>query len=148
MSKLSDYSNKKTLISPSLLASDFANLQSEIERTEKAGAEIIHLDVMDGHFVPNISIGPPVIKSARKYSSRIFDVHLMISHPLKYIDSFVEAGADHITFHLEADSDVLETIKKIKSHGITAGISLKPGTPAEAVLPFCESNSVNLIFKF
>ena len=99
-------------ISPSMLASDYANLEDELKKCESA--ELIHLDVMDGHFVPNISIGAPVIKAMKKACSVPFDVHLMISEPLKYIEDFVNAGADIITFHTECESDINETINKIK----------------------------------
>ena len=102
----------------------------EIERMDLAGADWMHLDVMDGHFVPNITFGAPVIKAVRKFSNRPFDVHLMISGPLKYIDDFADAGADIITFHVECDSDIDDTIAKIKSRGIKPGLVLKPNTTA------------------
>jgi ribulose-phosphate 3-epimerase len=123
-------------ISPSVLASDFSRLGDEAERMEKCGADWLHLDVMDGHFVPNISFGAPVIASIRGRVKLPFDVHLMISEPLRYIDDFAKAGADIITFHIESDSGADETVEKIHSLGIKAGISIKPATPASAVFPY------------
>ena len=123
-------------IAPSLLSADFADLKNEIK--DICTADFVHLDVMDGQFVPNISFGIPVIKSLRKHSDLIFDVHLMIKNPLKYIEDFYKAGADIITFHVEADDDVKETILKIKSFGIKCGIVLSPDTEAEAVLPYID----------
>ncbi len=123
-------------ISPSVLASDFSRLGDEAERMEKCGADWLHLDVMDGHFVPNISFGAPVIASIRGRVKLPFDVHLMISEPLRYIDDFAKAGADIITFHIESESGADETVEKIHSLGIKAGISIKPATPASAVFPY------------
>ena len=134
--KLTDISNKDLVIAPSLLAADFANLKSEIEQTKRAGVEVLHIDVMDGHFVPNISMGVPVVQSIRSITDQIFDVHLMISHPLDYVSSFVKAGADHITFHIESDDNVEQVIKEIKKHSVTVGMSLKPGTDPELILPY------------
>ena len=118
-------------VAPSMLSCDFSKMGEELCRIDKAGADLIHLDVMDGHFVPNLTIGPAIIKALRKYTKLPFDVHLMISDPLKYIDVFADAGADLITFHVECDSDKDETIAKIRSCGIKPGIVLKPATPAE-----------------
>ena len=123
-------------ISPSLLAADFTRLGDEVKRIEEAGADYLHLDVMDGVFVPNISFGLPVIESLRKISGLVFDVHLMITNPEKYAERFANAGADIITFHLEACDDPAALIKKIKELGKKASISISPKTSAEALLPY------------
>lgn len=132
-------------ISPSMLASDYANLKNELEKCEKGGADLIHLDVMDGHFVPNISIGAPVIAAMKKVCSVPFDVHLMISDPYFYADDFIGAGADIITFHTECDSDIEKTIDKIISGGCRAGLAVKPDTPIEAVYPYLDKLSMVLV---
>lgn len=132
-------------ISPSMLSCDFSEIGKEAEKITRSGADMLHLDVMDGHFVPNITFGAPVIKSIRKVTDIVFDVHLMISEPLKYIEDFVGAGADIITFHVECESDVKETIKKIKSLSCKAGLSVKPGTPIETVFPYLDDIDMVLI---
>lgn len=116
-------------IAPSILSADFSKLGEDIERIDKGGADFIHIDVMDGSFVPNISLGLPVIKSIRNRTDKTFDVHLMINNPSNYIDDFIEAGADIITVHYEADKHIDRTINYIKSKGKKAAVSLNPGTP-------------------
>ncbi len=124
----------KILIAPSILSADFANLQADIIRVEKAGADWIHIDVMDGHFVPNLTIGAPVVKNLRKITKLPFDVHLMIEHPWLYIDDFAKAGSDIITVHQEACvGNLSEIITQIKSYGIKAGVSIKPNTFVDAI---------------
>ena len=124
---------KKIKISPSILSGDFSQLGNEIKRLEEGGADMIHVDVMDGHFVPNLTIGPPVIKSLRKYTKLPFDVHLMIDPVHKYIKNYSDAGADIITFHPEATENISETINLIKSLNKKVGISLNPNTKITAV---------------
>tara|TARA_B100000029_G_scaffold242219_1_gene239510 strand:+ start:667 stop:1326 length:660 start_codon:yes stop_codon:yes gene_type:complete len=124
---------KKIQVSPSILAADFSKLGDEIKRLEDGGADMIHVDVMDGHFVPNLTLGPPVIKSLRKYTKLPFDVHLMINPVQKYIKDYSDAGANIITFHPEATENILETINQIKSLNKKIGISLNPNTEINVV---------------
>lgn len=125
-------------LSPSILAADFGNLERDIHDIEKNGADWVHVDIMDGLFVPNISIGIPVVKALRKVTDLPLDVHLMIDRPIRYAEEFVKAGADLLVVHLEADQpqNTLECLKKIRSLGCKAGLALKPKTPAEAAIPY------------
>ena len=134
-------------ISPSILSADFGELGSEIKNLEKAGADLIHIDVMDGHFVPNITIGPDAISKLRKYTSLPFDVHLMISPVHNFITNFAEAGADIITIHPEATEDLKKSVEKIKSYKKKAGISLNPETSIDKVLPVLKFLDLVLIMS-
>ena len=136
-----------TKISPSILSADFGKLESEIIALTKAGADLIHIDVMDGHFVPNITIGPDIIKSIRKCTTLPFDVHLMIDPVNKYIKNFAEAGADIITVHPEATPDLKNTIEKIKSFGKKVGVSLNPETSIDKVQPVLQFIDLVLIMS-
>ena len=132
-------------ISPSVLAADMSNLAAEVADIESSGADMLHLDVMDGVFVPNISFGFPVIQSLRKRSNMIFDVHLMIDAPERYADRFIDSGADILTFHLEATKQPSELLEEIRSQGVMAGISVKPNTPIEEVYPYLEACDMVLV---
>ena len=134
------------IISPSILSADFANLERDVKKVEEGGADWIHVDVMDGHFVPNISIGVPVVKSLKKIATKPLDVHLMISDPEFYIKPFADAGADIITFHYEACPEkVLEVVSKIHERGLKAGLSIKPKTSANEIVPFLNDLDMVLV---
>lgn len=136
------------LVAPSILSADFANLERDIIKIEKAGADWIHIDVMDGHFVPNLTIGAPVVKALRKISPLTFDVHLMIEAPKKYIKDFAEAGADYITIHYEAcENNLNDVIQLIKSFNIKVGISIKPNTAPIKIEPFIKDIDLILVMS-
>jgi len=137
--------NEMVLVAPSILSADFSKLGEEIKAVEMAGADWIHIDVMDGHFVPNLTIGPVVVKSIRKTTSLPFDVHLMISNPEKYIERFVDAGADILTVHIETVENPLEVINKIRDLGCKAGLTLNPDTPFKRISEFVSEVDLVLI---
>lgn len=138
---------KNKWIAPSLLSADFSNLQKEIAQVEKAGADLLHLDIMDGHFVPNLTIGPVVIKAIRSCTNLMLDCHLMIEEPEKYIEPFAKAGADMISVHCEAKQTKLTTLRKIKQFGIKAGIALNPDSPVHKYISFFKEADYVLVMS-
>lgn len=136
---------RKRILSPSILAADCSILGQQIIDIAEAGAEYVHIDIMDGVFVPSISFGIPVVETIRKVTDAFFDVHLMIVHPINYIEQFVRAGANGITFHLESEDAPLDVIQKIRDMGVKVGISIKPGTPIEEVYPYLDKVDMVLV---
>lgn len=126
------------LIAPSILSADFANLEKEVKAIAQAGADWVHVDVMDGHFVPNLTIGVPVVASLKKVSPLPLDVHLMIDNPEKYIEEFIKAGSDYLTIHVESTKEPRKCLEKIRERGAKPGITLRPGTPVSAIEPFLD----------
>jgi len=127
-------------VSPSILSADFGNMERDIHNLKAAGAEYVHIDIMDGHFVPNLSMGFPIVSALRKVTDLTLDVHLMIDRPIRYVERFCQAGADILTIHVEADTEenTLEALRKIKACGVKPALCVKPKTPAEAVLPYID----------
>ena len=145
MKQSSKFETSQILVSPSILSADFANLQREIESVVASGADLIHVDVMDGHFVPNITMGPAVVAKIKPICGKPLDVHLMIENPETYIESFLKAGSDIITIHVESTKNVTGTLKKIRDGGAKCGITLRPATAIEEILPYLPSVDLVLI---
>jgi len=137
----------RTYVAPSLLAADFSDLKSDIASMTDAGADLLHLDVMDGHFVPNLTFGPFICRAIRRISDLPLDTHLMITHPDRFLDSFAKAGVDAITIHVEIPGDVKENLDRIGALGLRRGISLKPGTPADDILPYLDRLDLVLVMS-
>lgn len=135
------------ILAPSILAADFSVLGQQLAEISRAGAQFVHIDVMDGRFVPSISFGTPVVRTIRPVTDAVFDVHLMIEEPVRYVDAFADCGADSITIHYEACSDVRQTLQKIRSAGLRTGLSIKPGTEVEAVAPYLSDCDMILLMS-
>ena len=143
MNTIKNLSTGKIFLAPSLLSADFANLQSQIMKVEQEGVSLLHIDIMDGHFVPNLTMGPSVVKCIRNVTNLIFDVHLMLTDPIDFIKPFAKCGSNHITFHIECDNDINGVIKLIRKHSMSVGLSIRPNTAIEEIYPYL--NYIDLI---